>query len=138
MDLIQQYLEKIKRIGDLYVLEVNLQETSTKQISDVAKAWNEINEDLNKKNHLIIVPDTMSLKIDNRYTFERAMQIVRSGGRVRRIIWNPDHAISLEGKTVERIWRINTKESQKENKIKMIEWYVPTKDDMEAIDWVMV
>jgi hypothetical protein len=126
MELIQSYLERCEKVGGLYVMQV-AEGFNMDELNQIMNDWESFEEKKAVDAPLLIIPDSMSVSYERRFTFERAMQLVRSGMKVRRLIWNPDHYLELceESGSVFR------------ERGYMRDFYHIIQDDLEAVDWVL-
>ncbi|OXB94785.1 Thoeris anti-defense Tad2 family protein [Parageobacillus galactosidasius] len=86
MELIESYLEKAKKVRGVYVLKVRDIEEDV--LHEIAVQWSQRLKDGIIDAPLIMIPDYAELDYEKMFTFERAMQILRSKGKVRRRIWS--------------------------------------------------
>jgi hypothetical protein len=125
MELIQAYLEKVKRIGGIYVLKIRDIGIEEDVLHEIAEQWTHWMKKGVIGAPLIMVPDYAELDYEKVFTFERAMQILRSKGKVRRRIWNAHTHLFVDQDGI--IMKYVNHDC-------VIPYQIKTKD-MEAVDW---
>lgn len=123
MELIESYLEKAKRVRGVYVLKVRDIEEDV--LHEIAVQWSQWLKKGIIDAPLIMIPDFVELDYEKVFTFERAMQILRSKGMVRRRAWKTNSYlfVSVNGTIMKYI-----------DQNCIIPYEVKT-EDLEAVDW---
>ena len=121
---IDAYLEKVKKVHGIYVLKMS--EFAKHHMYEFLDQWKEFEEEGLVDAPLLAIPDDMVLIHENHFSFERAIQIVRAGGRVRRMIWNPAFYLYFDPSTQEVMFKRHEPIG-----------YTIKMDDLEALDWIL-
>lgn len=135
MELIESYLEKTrkaKRVRGVYVLKLKDLEgepwdqiIGLQAIDEIGEQWTRWMKNGIVDAPLIIIPDFSDLDYEQVLTFERAIQILRSKGKVRRRIWNAHTHLFVDQDGIIMKYV---------NHDYVIPYQIETKD-MEAVDW---
>lgn len=82
MELINHYLDEVKKVHGVYVLLVD-EHTTNEEATRIDEAWRARGE----SNHLIIMPKTFELSFLENYSMYVALMMVRGGADITRISW---------------------------------------------------
>jgi hypothetical protein len=123
MELIESYLEKTKQIRGMYVLKVS-DISKEDELHEVAEQWNHFMNVGIVDAPLMIIPDFSELDYEDVFTFERAMQVLRSKGKVRRKKWKKNSYLFVD---INQVIMKYAHDDSVPYQIKV--------EDMEALDW---
>lgn len=126
MELIEKYLEKVLKIRGIYVLEAGMDITD-EELMEFLDAWGVMKEQGQVDGPLMVVPNGTSFQYESEFHFERAMQVLRSKGRVRRRIWS----------TKDRYLFLNLYGVVSKYQDGKVSSYSMNTNDMEATDWTL-
>ncbi|MCY8577162.1 hypothetical protein MOD24_15040 [Bacillus haynesii] len=127
MELIEEYLTKVQKIGGIYVLQVNEYVPLVQQQQLIDK-WHDIYGE-----ELVIIPQDFKIHYRNRYSFYIAMILVKMGYKVARQKWVKNEKTDSEFTHIEMVDDIVQIKRNGE-----LQTYVISDDDMEAEDFTIM
>jgi Protein of unknown function (DUF2829) len=126
MDVVSEYLSKIQKVKGIYVLELDW-DVSDEDLQSIVEGWKELEKNGEIEGSLVMLPKGSSLTYEDHFTFERAIQLLRAGGKLRRRIWA----------TADRYLFMNTYGIITKYQNGIVQSYSMNRTDMEAVDWVL-
>jgi hypothetical protein len=131
MELINEYLEKAQRVGDVYILRVDPEDCTEEEMMYIHEGWQKVSDD-----PLLILPFQFDISAQSEYSFYVAMMLVGGNMTVTRKKWIQDAAGDIK----------RAKRVRLENKQLMMKWgkdgltaaFLVDQDDMDADDYVLV
>lgn len=136
MELIQEYLEKIQKVDGIWLLKVP-DTMSDEELEHIYDSWKE----MYPEEHLIILPEEVSINKLNKYSFYIALMLIRGNKKVTRLQWMKEYEYSksdapylvLDNITGEDILVRKFPTNPDED-----EFFLVTKEDLDGEDYVLV
>lgn len=127
MELIEEYLTQVQKIGGIYVLQVN-DYVPLDQRQQLIDKWHDIYGE-----ELVIIPQDFKIHYRNRYSLYIAMILVKMGYKVTRQKWVKNEKTDSEFAHIEMVDDIVQIKRNGE-----LQTYVISDDDMEAEDFTIM
>ncbi|WAT23534.1 hypothetical protein O0R52_22390 (plasmid) [Bacillus halotolerans] len=127
MELAEEYLTKVQKIGGVYVLQVN-DDVTLHQRHQLIEEWHDIYEE-----ELVVIPQDFKIHYSNRYSFYIAMILVKMGYKITRQKWVKNEKTNKE---IPHIKMVNEMVQISQNG--ELGPYIIVDDDMEAEDYTII
>ncbi|MBU5262094.1 Thoeris anti-defense Tad2 family protein [Bacillus atrophaeus] len=127
MELVEEYLMKVQKIGGIYVLQVS-DDVTLRQRQQLIDEWHDIYGE-----ELVVIPQDFKIHYSNRYSFYIAMILVKMGYNITRQKWVKNEKTNKE---ISHIKMVNGIVQISQNG--ELRPYVIDDDDMEAEDYTII
>ncbi|MCY8466526.1 hypothetical protein [Bacillus atrophaeus] len=127
MELVEEYLMKVQKIGGIYVLQVS-DDVTLRQRQQLIDEWHDIYGE-----ELVVIPQDFKIHYSNRYSFYIAMILVKMGYNITRQKWVKNKKTNKE---ISHIKMVNGIVQISQNG--ELRPYVIDDDDMEAEDYTII
>ncbi|MCD7910985.1 hypothetical protein KC480_05535 [Bacillus velezensis] len=127
MELAEEYLMKVQKIGGIYVLRVD-DDVPLQQRQQLIDEWHDLYDE-----ELVIIPQEFKIHYSNRYSFYIAMILVKIGYKITRQKWVKNEKTNKDiphMKMIDGIVQVNQNGELRP--------YMLVDDDMEAEDFTII